>query len=161
MRFVPLWLLLCLWPLVVHTAEPVLKPGEVPHLPPTEPAKAVATFTMRPGFHVELMVSEPLIASPVAMAFDENGKLYVVEMIDYSERRDEKLSRIKLLEDTDGDGRYDKATVFAEGLAWATGVACWDGGVYVLATPDMLYFKDTDGDGRADVHALIATGFGN
>src|SRR4051794_36228611 len=111
MRLIPLWLPLCLSPLLLPAAEPVLKPGDLPHVPPTEANKAAATFTVRPGFHVELMVAEPLIASPVAMAFDENGKLYVVEMIDYSERRDEKLSRIKLLEDTDGDGRYDKATI--------------------------------------------------
>ncbi len=161
MRPISPWLPLYLWPLLLPAAEPVLKPGDIPRVPPTPPAQAAATFTMRPGFHVELMAAEPLIVSPVAMAFDENGKLYVVEMIDYSERRDEKLSRIKVLEDTDGDGRYDKATIFAEGLPWATGVTCWDGGVFVLATPDLLYFKDTDGDGRADVHALVATGFGN
>ncbi len=160
MRVIPPWLPVCLCPLLLSAAEPALKPGDLPRVPPTEPVKAAATFTMRPGFHVELMVAEPLIASPVAMAWDENGKLYVVEMIDYSERREEKLSRIKVLEDTDGDGRYDKATIFAEGLPWATGVACWDGGIFVLASPDLLYFKDTDGDGRADVHALVATGFG-
>lgn len=157
--------LFLLWPVLLTAAEPdskvELKPGSLPRLPATEPAQSIQSFTIRPGFHIELMASEPLIASPVAMAFDENGKLYVVEMVDYSERRDEKLSRVKLLEDTDGDGRYDKATVFAEGLAWATGVACWDGGVFVLASPDLTYFKDTDGDGKADVHALVATGFGN
>jgi putative membrane-bound dehydrogenase-like protein len=146
---------------LLSAAPPELKPGDLPRIPPTPPAKAVETFTVRPGFHIELMAAEPLIVSPVAMAFDENGKLYVVEMIDYSERRDEKLSRVKLLEDTDGDSRYDKASIFADGLPWATGVACWDGGVFVLATPDLTYFKDTDGDGRADVHALVATGFGN
>ena len=160
MRHISPWLCLFLWPLALGAAEPVVKPGDLPHLPPTPPEKAAATFTVRPGFHVELMAAEPLIVSPVAMAFDEDGRLYVVEMIDYSERRDEKLSRIKLLEDADGDGRYDKATVFAEGLPWATAVTCWDGGVFVIATPELIYFKDTDGDGRADVHALVATGFG-
>ena len=113
------------------------------------------------GFRLELMAAEPLIVDPVAMAFDENGRLFVVEMRDYPERSAEKLGRVKLLEDTDGDGRFDRATVFAEGLPWPTGITCWDGGVFVLASPELLYFKDMDGDGRADVHALIFTGFGS
>jgi putative membrane-bound dehydrogenase-like protein len=161
MRLLSPWLCLALWPFALGAADPVVKPDDLPRVPPTPPDKAAATFSVRPGFHVELMVAEPLIVSPVAMAFDEDGRLYVVEMIDYSERREEKLSRVKLLTDTNGDGRYDKASVFAEGLAWATAVTCWDGGVFVIASPDMIYFKDTDGDGRADVHALVATGFGN
>jgi putative membrane-bound dehydrogenase-like protein len=140
--------------------EFTIKPGDLPRVPFTPAEKGPLTFSVRPGFHVELMASEPNVVSPVAMAFDENGKLYVVEMIDYSERRDEKLSRIRVLETTKGDGHYDKATVFVDHLPWATAVTCWDGGIFVLASPDLLYFKDTKGDGHADVHALIATGFG-
>lgn len=161
MRLHPHWLSLLLSPCVLLAADLEIKPGDLPRVPATPPDKGPSTFTVRPGFHVELMASEPTVVSPVAMAFDENGKLYVVEMIDYSERRDEKLSRIKLLESTKGDGHYDKATIFADHLPWATSVACWDGGVFVLASPDLFYFKDTKGDGHADVHALVATGFGN
>src|SRR5262249_47880535 len=131
---------------------------EMARVPPTPPDGAAATCEVHPGFHLELMAAEPMISSPVAMAFDEDGKLYVVEMRDYPERREEKLGRIQLLEDTDGDGRYDKATTFAEGLPWPTAVTCWDGGVFVLASPDLLYFKDMDGDGRAEVHQLVFTG---
>jgi len=161
MRLPPLWLSLLFAPCALLAADLEIKPGDLPRVPPTPPEKGPSTFTVRPGFHVELMASEPTVVSPVAMAFDENGKLYVVEMIDYSERRDEKLSRIKLLESTKGDGHYDKATIFADHLPWATSVTCWDGGVFVLASPDLFYFKDTKGDGHADVHALVATGFGN
>jgi putative membrane-bound dehydrogenase-like protein len=161
MRLLSPWLCVVLWPFALAADDPVVKPRDLPRVPPTPPEQAAATFTVRPGFHVELMAAEPLIVSPVAMTFDENGKLYVVEMIDYSERREERLSRIKLLEDTNGDGRYDKATVFADQLPWATAVTCWDGGVFVIASPDLIYFKDTDGDGHADVHALVATGFGS
>jgi putative membrane-bound dehydrogenase-like protein len=164
MRLVPSTLLsltlLLLLPGALPAQEFTIKPGDLPRVPYTPAEKAAATFSVRPGFHVELMVSEPNVVSPVAMAFDENGRLYVVEMIDYSERREEKLSRIRLLESTRGDGHYDKATVFADHLPWATSVTCWDGGIFVLASPDLYYFKDTKGDGHADVHALIATGFG-
>ncbi len=107
------------------------------------------------------MASEPLVADPVAMAFDEDSRLYVAEMIDYSERRDEKLGRVTLLTDRDGDGVYDRSAAFASGLPWPTAVTCWDGGVFVIASPDLLYFKDTDGDGIADVRRVVATGFGN
>jgi putative membrane-bound dehydrogenase-like protein len=82
-------------------------------------------------------------------------------MRDYSERRDERLGRIRLLEDTDGDGRFDKSTVFADDLPWPTAVICYDGGVFVGATPDIFFLKDTNGDGVADVREVVFTGFGN
>ena len=78
----------------------------------------------------------------------------------YSENRDENLSRIRLLEDADGDGQFDKSTIFAEGLAWPTAIHCWRGGVLVADAPDILYFKDTDGDGKADERKVLFTGFG-
>jgi putative membrane-bound dehydrogenase-like protein len=146
---------------LLFAEEPPIRSDEVKRVPPTAPGAAGATCTVRPGFRLELMVAEPLVVDPIAMAFDEDGRLYVVEMRDYSERRDEKLGRIKLLEDTDNDGRYDKASVFAEGLPWPTGITAWDGGVFVLASPELLYFKDMDGDRKADVHAMVFTGFGN
>ena len=143
----------------VFAAE--LRVDDMPRVPATEPAQAAATMQLRDGFRAEVVASEPLIASPVAMAFDENGRLYVAEMRDYSERRDERLGRIKLLEDTDGNGRFDKATVFADKLPWPTALICWDGGLFIGATPDLLYFKDTDGDGVADRRNVAFTGFGN
>jgi putative membrane-bound dehydrogenase-like protein len=145
----------------LYAVEPAVNPDALPRTEPVPPDRAVATCDVRAGFRLELMAAEPLIEDPVAMVFDEAGRLYVVEMRDYSERRDENLGRVKLLEDTDGDGRYDRASIFAEGLAWPTGIACWDGGVFVMASPELLYFKDTDGDRKADVHQLIFTGFGN
>ena len=120
---------------------------------------------------MDLLAAEPLVASPVAMTYDENGRAYVCEMRDYpytdkarhkpnqENPTDEPIGRVRLLEDTDGDGVFDKATIFAEGLSWPTGVACWKGGVFVAATPDIWYFKDTDGDGRADVRRKVFTGF--
>ncbi len=133
---------------------------ELPRIPPTEPKDALAKFVLKPGYKVELVASEPLIASPVAVAWDENSRLYVVEMRGYSENRDDKLGRVKLLDSTKGDGVFDKATVFADGLLWPTAVACWDGGVFVGDAPHIYYMKDTDGDGKADVRKIVFTGFG-
>ena len=136
---------------------------ELPRFPAVEPAKALETFQVKKGFRLELVAAEPLVASPVTMAFDENSRLYVVEMIDYSERRDETphLGRIRLLEDTDGDGKFDKATIFADNLPWPTAITCYGGGGFVGATPDIIWLKDTDGDGKADERKVVFTGFGS
>ena len=112
------------------------------------------------GFRLELAASEPEVVDPVAIAFDENGALFVVEMRDYSERRAERLSRVRRLTDEDGDGRFEKATVFLDDLAWATGIVCSQGGVIVAASPDLIYARDTNGDGVADERRVVLTGFG-
>ena len=143
----------------LHAAEPEVDSSAMPRVPATPPERATNTFALKPGFRAELVASEPLVMSPVAMSFDENGRLYVVEMRDYSERRPEQLGRVRLLEDSDGDGRFDKSTVFAQDMPWPTAVICWDGGVFVGATPDILYFKDTNRDGVADVREVIFSGF--
>ena len=92
------------------------------------------------------------------MAWDEDGRVYVVEMTDYPLGK--RGGRIKLLEDTDGDGRIDKVTVFAEGLNIPSGIAVGYGGVWVANSPDILFLQDTDGDGKADVQKVMFTGFG-
>jgi putative membrane-bound dehydrogenase-like protein len=149
-------------PTISNAQPPELDPAkDLPRHPPVEPKDAFSTFQIKPGFSLELAATEPLVVDPIAISFDENGRMYVVEMRDYSERRDERLGRIKLLEDTNGDGAYDKSYVFAEGLAWPTAVFCWDGGVFVGSTPDIIYFKDTNGDRKADVSRKIYSGFGN
>ncbi|HEY2343303.1 MAG TPA: hypothetical protein VGH90_09755, partial [Chthoniobacteraceae bacterium] len=140
---------------------PAVTDADLPRVPPTAPSQAAATCAVHPGFHLELMAAEPQVESPVAVAFDENGRLYVAEMRDYPERAGQKLGRVKLLEDTKGDGHFDRVTVFADELNWPTGLVCWDGGVFVLTASDLLYFKDTSGSGQADVHAIIFRGFGN
>jgi len=86
------------------------------------------------------MAAEPLLASPVAIAWDENNRLFVAEMRGYSEDQDDRLGRIRLLHDNDGDGRPDRATVFADGLVWPTAVCCWDGGIFVGVMPPTSSF---------------------
>ncbi len=127
------------------------------------PAESQKAFVVRPGFRVELAAAEPLLRSPVAMDFDEDGRLYVAEFPEYNEYAATKphgRGCIRLLEDADGDGVYEKSTLFAADVPMATAVACWDGGVYVGSAPDLLYLKDTDGDGKADVRRVVFTGFG-
>ncbi len=139
---------------------PALTTNDLPRPPLIAPAAAVGTLRLRPGFHAELAAAEPQVVSPVALAFDERGRLFVAEMIDYSERRDAQphLGRIRLLEDTRGDGVYDRSTIFADNLAWPTAVFCCRGGLLVVATPDILFLQDTHGTGRADVREVVFTG---
>ena len=113
-------------------------------------------------FHMELFASEPEVMSPVEMAFDENGKIYVAEMMDYPEDPQPgkpARSRIRLLEDTDGDGRIDRSVVFADNVLAVSGFMPWKGGLIVTSAPDILYLKDTDGDGKADLRKVLYTGF--
>jgi putative membrane-bound dehydrogenase-like protein len=145
------------------TAEPEVSAAQLPRIKPTAPADALKTFQIKKGFRLELVAAEPLVVDPIAMSFDENGRLFVVEMIDYSERRDEvpHPGRIRMLEDTNGDGIFDQSTIFATNLAWPTAVFCANGGIFVGCTPDILFFRDVDGDGKADTREVIFTGFGS
>lgn len=130
-----------------------------PVLKPTEPQDAHKTFELHPDFELTLVAAEPLVADPVAVAFEESGAIYVAEMRGYSERRDLEMGRIVRLIDTDGDGKADGSTILADGLQWPTGIHCFEEGVFVLAAPDLFYFKDTDNDGKADIKRLVLTGF--
>lgn len=139
--------------------------AELPRTPPTSPADALKTFTVAAGFKLEQVAAEPLVNSPVAMEFDENGRLWVCEMRGYSEDRDGKFSRISVLDDVDGDGKFDKTQVFLDGLLWPTALFPFDGGLFVADAPDIFYCKDADGDGRIDANnaaekKLVFTGFG-
>jgi len=133
--------------------------AELPRIPHTEAADVQKTFEVKPGFRMELIASEPLVLDPVAIAYDEDGRAYVVDMCGYSEEREDNVSVIGLLEDTDGDGKFDKRSDFLSGLQWPTAIACYDGGVFVGMPPDILYCKDTNGDGVADVRETVFTGF--
>ena len=142
-------------------------PKEVPDIPPVEPDKVLDTFRIKKGFRIELVAHEPMVVDPIQMAFDEDGRLYVVEMRWYqAETRtdlmfDERIGRIRLLEDVNGDGRFDRSSIFADRLKYPSAVIPYDGGVYVGLEPDLIYMKDRDGDGVADYRQVVFTGFGN
>ncbi|MDP7049186.1 MAG: FG-GAP-like repeat-containing protein [Verrucomicrobiota bacterium] len=127
---------------------------------PEESTKAIETL---PGYKVELMVSEPLVMDPVAFEWDEHGRLWVVEMADYPLGLDDKGKpggRIRILEDRDGDSRYDRTTIFLDDLPYPSGVMPWRDGALVSATPNILFARDTNGDGTADETKVLFTGFG-
>ncbi len=142
-------------------AEPEVSAEEFPRAPATEPADALATFEMAPGFDLTLAAHEPAVVDPIAMAFDEKGRAYVVEMVGYSERRDDEVCQVRLLTDVDGDGKFDQSVVFKNKLKWPSAILCYKGGVFVGASPDLYYFKDTDGDGVCDEERTVFTGFGS
>jgi putative membrane-bound dehydrogenase-like protein len=126
------------------------------------PEKSLQTFRLSEDFHVELFAGEPDVVDPVDMAFDENGRIYVAEMIDYPDDPPPgkpPRSRIVLLEDRDGDGRIDHWSVFADHLLEVSGLMPWKGGLIVTTAPEILYLKDTHGDGKADVRQVLYTGF--
>ena len=132
---------------------------------PLSPEEELKTFKLPPGFRIELVASEPMIESPVAISFDDQGRMFVVEMRSYMrdlEGTTEKdpTSRVSLLTDTDGDGRMDKASAFLDNLVMPRGVMAVKGGAFVAEPPNLFFCRDTKGVGVADEKILIASDFG-
>lgn len=131
---------------------------------PLEAAASQKLIQVPAGFELQLFASEPDIVNPIAMAWDEKGRLWVIETVDYpnSVRDEEGVGddRIKILEDTNGDGKADKFTVFADSLNIPTSLAFANGGVIVSQAPVFLFLKDTNGDDKADVRQIIMEGWG-
>ena len=128
---------------------------------PLSSSDSVKKIHVPPGFKVELIASEPMLIDPVAFDWDERGRLWVVEMADYPLGMDNAGrpgGRVRVLEDTDGDGRYDKSTLFAGGLNFPNGIITWRDGVIVTAAPNILFLRDSDGDGRADEQTVLVSG---
>ena len=130
---------------------------------PLTAAESMKLIQVPAGFSLQLFASEPDIVKPISFSFDERGRLWVIEAINYPNdvRNGEPGDdRIKIVEDTDGDGKADKFTIFADHLNLPTGLTFANGGVVVAAAPHMLFLKDTDGDGKADVRQILSTGWG-
>lgn len=130
--------------------------------PALSPMESLRKIHVTPGYKVELAASEPLTLDPVAIDWDAKGRLWIVEMADYPLGLDNKGApggRIRVLEDLNGDWRYDKSQLFADGLNFPTGLITWRDGVIVTAAPEILFLRDTDGDGRADKKEVLFSGF--
>ncbi|WP_419189904.1 PVC-type heme-binding CxxCH protein [Stieleria marina] len=118
-----------------------------------KPDQAVAKMAIPEGFDVSVFASEPDIAEPIAFCFDDRGRIWVAENFNYQTRRqhtDDPVSRIQILEDTDGDGVFDKKKTFTDTLTFTSGIACGFGGVFVGSPPNLTFIPDADGDDKPD-----------
>src|SRR5262245_48858385 len=138
--------------------------------PYLKPEETVARMKVADGFEVKLFAAEPQLVNPIAMTVDEKGRVWVVECFEYPKRTPKgkmPRDRIKILEDTDGDGVCDKVTIFAEGKDFpvpfdlASGIEVGHGGVFLGAPPYLWFLQDTDGDGKADKFDILLKGFGS
>ncbi|MEO6650630.1 MAG: PVC-type heme-binding CxxCH protein [Chitinophagaceae bacterium] len=130
---------------------------------PLTPPQSVSLMQVPVGFEMQLFASEPMIINPIYMNWDEKGRLWVIETVDYpNEVKNDDVGddRIKILEDTDGDGKADKVTVFADKLNIPTSFVFANGGIIVSEAPSFIFLKDTNGDDKADVRHPIITGWG-
>jgi mono/diheme cytochrome c family protein/glucose/arabinose dehydrogenase len=133
--------------------------------PVLSPAEELKTIFMPPGYHLELVASEPLIQDPVVMDWDSDGRLWVIEMPGYmpdiqANHEHDPVGRVVVLQDTNADGRMDKRTVFADGLVLARALKVLDKGVLVGEPPNLWFMQDTNGDLKADTKALVTDRFG-
>jgi putative membrane-bound dehydrogenase-like protein len=129
---------------------------------PVSPEESLRWFQLDDGLKIEIAACEPEVVDPVTVRFDEAGRMWVAEYRDYPNGPApgaKPLSRIKLLEDKDNDGRFETAHVFAEGLSFCNGLQPWNGGVIATMAGRIAFLKDTNGDNRADVNETWYTGF--
>lgn len=144
---------------------PIVPAEQIPASPALTPEQELASFQIAPGFRIELVASEPLVGDPVAMTFDPDGRLWVVEMRSYMPTldgvgEDKPTGRVVVLTDTDGDGRMDKSDVFLDGLIMPRAIALAHGGVLIGAPPKLWFCRDTDGDGKCDEKIEVANDYG-
>ncbi|MEI6325285.1 MAG: PVC-type heme-binding CxxCH protein, partial [Gemmataceae bacterium] len=146
----------------VLAASPILAQRNALLQVETDPEKERATFQVAPGFQVNLFAADPILAKPIQMAWDSKGRLWVACSETYPQIKPGQTAndKIVVLEDTDGDGKADKTTVFAEGLLIPTGIEPDGNGVYVADSTELVYLQDTDGDGKADKRTVVLSGFG-
>lgn len=145
-------------PAAFKTSEAGSQAGDQPW--PLE--RALASIVPKQGFVVEVAAAEPLVADPVAIDFGPDGRMWVAEMPDYYRYTNDEFAphgSIQVLADSDGDGRYDEASTFCDGLRFPTDVLVWNKGAIVCDAPDVIYFEDADGDGNAETRKVLLTGF--
>ena len=142
--------------------SPAFAQRDLKEIPPPDPALERATFVIPDNMEVNLFASDPKIAKPIQMNFDEAGRLWIVssEVYPHIEPGADASDRVVVLEDIDHDGTSDKTHVFAEGLLIPTGIVPGDGGAYVANSTELLHFADHDGDLKSDRKRIVLSGFG-
>lgn len=150
------------FPVVVAISSPAMAQDTLLKVPEPDIAKELAAFSVADGFEINLFASDPMIANPIQMYWDDQGRLWVVGSAVYPHIAPGQAASdtITVLEDTDGDGVADRSNVFAENLFIPTGIAVGDGGVYVANSTEILHLTDTDGDLKADDTRIVLSGFG-
>jgi mono/diheme cytochrome c family protein/glucose/arabinose dehydrogenase len=136
-----------------------------PTSPSLTPEEEMKTFSMPPGYHVQLVAAEPLLESPIIIDFDPDGRMWVLELQAFlpdTSGRDsqEPICKVAVLEDTNGDGTMDKRTVFADRLVLPRALKVLDHGVLVAEPPNLWLMKDTDGDLKADTKDVVYKNYG-
>jgi mono/diheme cytochrome c family protein len=145
------------WPPALHRADP--------ESPVRSPEDEMKTFALPPGYHVELVASEPMIEEPIAIDWDTEGRMWVVEMLGYMQdlpatNEREPVGRVSVLQDRDGDGRMDTKTVFLDRLVLPRAVKVLEHGVLIAEPPNLWLARDTDGDLRSDTKEIVSNTFG-
>jgi len=129
---------------------------------PLPPDKAVKAMVLPEGFVATLVASEPDVVQPISFCFDDRGRIFVAEAFNYGAWQATGKDRIIILEDTDGDGRFEKRTLFYEGLNYVTGIEVGFGGVWVMSPPNLLFIPDKNGDDKPDGEPqILFDGFGH
>ena len=143
-------------------ASPAVAQRDLRDIPDPDPELERESFELAEGLEVNLFAADPMLAKPIHMNFDAEGRLWIAtsEVYPHVKPGQEANDKILVLEDADGDGRAEKTTVFADGLLIPTGVEPGDGGAYVANSTELLHLQDTDGDGRADTRRVMLSGFG-
>ncbi len=147
---------------ILFAANLALAQRNLTEIPEANPDLELQSFQVAEGFEVNLFAADPLLAKPIQMNWDPQGRLWVATSETYPQIKpgEPANDKIIVLEDRNRDGLADKTTVFAEGLLIPTGVAPGDGGAYVAGSTDLLHLRDTNGDGRADQERVVLSGFG-
>lgn len=129
---------------------------------PLPPIEAARTMVVPEGFQVTLFAGEPDVQQPIGFCIDDRGRLWVAEAYNYPRHGNKPGDRIVIFADTDGDGRFDKRTVFYDRLNYVTGIEVGFGGAWVMSPPNMYFIPDRDGDDRPDSEPeVLLDGFGN